>query len=450
MDTVLKRAFVGFLLVAACTEFAPRDELEDVGVDTFDAGDAGFDAFDAGCTDPPIGECPPLCLRERVVVGVFNDLVGGRVVNLNAQWTCDNLYVLDGETYLEGDTVITIRPGTIIEGTAGAALVATADARVEALGTAEAPIVMRSETSARWRGLYLLGRAPVSVGEGETTDRVERLQQDRAEYGGTDPSHDCGTLNYVRIENGSEAAGGAEAESLFLGGCGDATEIDFVHVDQSRHDAIQINGGGFAVRHVVLSLGREDGVQWDLGWNGTLQYVVAHMTATSESALQAESPIDSSVRRSNVVVANMTTIGSTSNDHAVNLNGSALLLGNSIFVGYNEIMEREDRHTREFGLIDVDVRNNIISPRLDEYFDNAEVDRAFAPPMNGNEATDPMLPSTGTDEILGRSPSWRPGGTAATTVQGALPDSVDPTDYSGAIDPDPDVPEWTEGWTVFR
>ncbi|NIS32945.1 MAG: hypothetical protein GWO04_24640, partial [Actinobacteria bacterium] len=46
----------------------------------------------------------------------------------------------------------------------------------------------------------MLGRAPINVTGG--TNIIEGLDpsESRGEYGGDDGAHDCGTLNYVRIE----------------------------------------------------------------------------------------------------------------------------------------------------------------------------------------------------------------------------------------------------------
>ena len=73
--------------------------------------------------------------------------------------------------------------------------------RINAIGTAQAPIVFTSDQPigqrgrGDWGGLIVNGRAPVNLegGEGEG-------EGDTGVYGGTNPNDSSGVLRYVRVE----------------------------------------------------------------------------------------------------------------------------------------------------------------------------------------------------------------------------------------------------------
>ncbi|MFT5459556.1 MAG: hypothetical protein ACI9K2_006071, partial [Myxococcota bacterium] len=127
--------------------------------------------------------------------------------------TADNVYLLRGGVFIGDDqasTVLTIEPGVTIygESSTDGMLAVTRNSRIEALGTADAPIVFTSSkevgTRARgdWGGLIINGNAPVnSCGadfEGELCEAFG--EGGTGFYGGNDPADNSGTLTYVRVE----------------------------------------------------------------------------------------------------------------------------------------------------------------------------------------------------------------------------------------------------------
>lgn len=68
-------------------------------------------------------------------------------------WTSGNTYVLDGFVFVNEGDVLTIEPGTVIKGASGSgtdasALVVARGGKIQANGTAEAPIVFTFEADA--------------------------------------------------------------------------------------------------------------------------------------------------------------------------------------------------------------------------------------------------------------------------------------------------------------
>lgn len=230
-------------------------------------------------------------------------------------WTCDEVYVLTGITFVNSGT-LTIEPGTTILGGAGSALVIDKGATLDAVGTADAPIVMTSINVASnpargdWGGLALLGTAPTNIGEGV----AEGFADDPPTYGGSDAGHNCGALRYVRVEwAGNEISPGNELNGITFFACGTATSVDHVQVHMGLDDGIEMFGGSFDLDHVVVTGAADDSVDCDQGFSGSLDHVFIHQDPTvGDNCLEwsnqgndfAATPLTSPS------ISNMTCIGS--------------------------------------------------------------------------------------------------------------------------------------------
>ncbi len=204
-------------------------------------------------------------------------------ITSSTTWTADHVYVLRQSTivYVEGDAVLKIDPGTTVVGEPESALVITRDARIDARGRADAPIVFTSASPAGqrrpgdWGGLVLLGDAVVNK---PLPRQIEGVLDDepRAQYGGSDDSSNCGALDFVRIEfAGFEVFEGNELNALTLGGCGTSTFIRHVQVHRGLDDGIEIFGGTVDLKWVVITGAGDDSLDWDEGWRGRAQFVLA-------------------------------------------------------------------------------------------------------------------------------------------------------------------------------
>ena len=227
---------------------------------------------------------PDFTCERNACFGLTEDAPRRRIwdrdITEDTTWFADTVYELREPIFVEGGATLEIRPGTRIEGARPeAALIVTREGRVHAEGRPNAPIVFTSSRRAGarragdWGGVALLGRAPVNAG----VPNLDGLPRDhRTLYGDTvpDPEHDCGTLAYVRIEFGGYTfSPGAELDGLTLAGCGDRTEVGYVQVHLSRHDGVSVLGGTVGLRHLVISLSRDDSLHWDQGWRGWAQHV---------------------------------------------------------------------------------------------------------------------------------------------------------------------------------
>ncbi len=216
------------------------------------------------------------------------DIVAGETYD----WTADNDYYLTGLVYVDEGATLNIDPGTIIrftEETGGdntSALIVTQDAQINAVGTADDPIIFTAEADTvnsgllptdwgLWGGVILLGNAPAEKG-GVTSDiNIEGVdsEETRAVYGGNDPADNSGTLQYVSIRYTGVGIGpNSEIQGLTLGGVGNGTTIDHIDIYSSNDDGIEIFGGTVNLTYASVAFATDDAFDFDEGWRGNLQF----------------------------------------------------------------------------------------------------------------------------------------------------------------------------------
>jgi hypothetical protein len=306
------------------------------GGEDWTAGWTAYPADGSGVTETAADGCPALDARE--VVMVSEDLT------TPTAWTCDKLYVLAAPIYVSAE--LSIAPGTVIRGDNGpSTLVITTAGRIDAVGTAAAPIVFTSakptdRQPGDWGGLVLLGNAPLNVAGG--TENIEGLEptEARGQYGGTDPSHDCGTLEYVRIEYAGYVFGDDnELNGLTLGGCGAGTTVDYVQVHLGLDDGVELFGGTASISHVVVTRVGDDSLDWDEGWTGSAQFFIAQQDNVGNRTIEADNleEMRDATPRSAPRIWNATLIGAGQDDQqGMRLReGTAAEIANTIMMGFD-------------------------------------------------------------------------------------------------------------------
>jgi hypothetical protein len=120
----------------------------------------------------------------------------------------------------------------------------------------------------------ILGNAPVNTLDAGHQPEVEGLLTG-GKYGGAAPDDDSGILKYVRVEySGTKIGPNNELNGITFGGVGSKTVVDFVQVRQSADDCFEFFGGTVNAKHLVCQYNEDDGIDWDNGWTGKLQFVV--------------------------------------------------------------------------------------------------------------------------------------------------------------------------------
>ena len=196
-------------------------------------------------------------------------------------------YLITGVLQMEAGTVLRIPAGTTIRVSpvgVGAYVAIKQGARIEANGTAEAPIVFTSNAanpaSGDWGGLVICGFAPInSTEDGSTETAITEVGQ--LSYGGNNPQDDSGVINYVRVEyTGGAINGNAELNGVSLYGVGSETILDYVQVYLGSDDGFEFFGGTVNASHLSVVGSEDDSIDWTEGFIGTLTDVyIKHNTA---------------------------------------------------------------------------------------------------------------------------------------------------------------------------
>ena len=252
--------------------------------------------------------------------------------------------ILQATLFVKNGAILTILPGTIIRGqprqaavvpgsTVGApgAVIVTQNGRINAVGTATAPIIWTTAaidnnndgiaddlrapigfkdewtpgdtflddtpTTAPiapldkagnanlqlWGSLVILGNAPTNladlcgVGFGKCT--VEGLTVPGypvadCTYGGAEPHDNSGTLKYNSLRYGGDEIGNSnELNGLSLAGVGDGTTIDNVEVFANFDDGFEWFGGTVNGSHLAVFFQGDDSFDLDEGYTGVNQFL---------------------------------------------------------------------------------------------------------------------------------------------------------------------------------
>lgn len=211
-------------------------------------------------------------------------------ITANTTWNSNTTYQLRGFVYVASGATLTIQPGTIIRGAGidddpaglrrGGTLIVMQGAKVEAVGTAQQPIVFTSSRAAgqrsygNWGGIVLIGKAPHNRQASQTTEGGTGVQL------GTynEPTDNSGTLRYVRIEFAGIALtneANSEINGLTMYGVGSGTTIDHVQVSYSGDDSYEWFGGTVNAKYLVAYRGFDDDFDTDWGYTGKVQFGVS-------------------------------------------------------------------------------------------------------------------------------------------------------------------------------
>jgi len=206
-------------------------------------------------------------------------------ITTDATWETGKVYILQSRIAVLDGVTLTIEPGVIVKGEAGTGPNATAlliaqGAKLMAEGTAIADEITPEQVASGdfkspnldltangyWGGLLVMGKAPISVSEGNTA-QIEGIPStdENGLYGGDDPNDNSGVIKYVSLRHGGSNIGeGNEINGLTLGGVGSGTVIENVEVVANQDDAVEWFGGTVDASNVVVVYAGDDGLDADV------------------------------------------------------------------------------------------------------------------------------------------------------------------------------------------
>ena len=232
---------------------------------------------------------------------------------------------------------LTIDAGVNILAEDDGSLLVTRGSKLEAVGTAAAPITFSSRLDpdfdglGEWGGVIIQGFAPqfgagntgACFGSGTVCNIVGEGGTVVGNYGGNDPADDSGALRYVRIAEGGKVAGpDNEINGLTLQGVGHATTLEYIQVHGNLDDGIEWFGGTVNAKYLVLTNNDDDSLDYDEGYQGNIQHAIIRMdqvkAAPSGSndprGIEANSSDAQYVPQTSATLANILIIGGPLNE----------------------------------------------------------------------------------------------------------------------------------------
>jgi len=261
---------------------------------------------------------------------------------IDADLELDNTkdYFIDGTVLIADGATLTIPKCTRLEGSPApdpGILVAQRGGRIEAIGTADEPILFTSSQAAgdraagQWGGVVLLGQAPITRAGGAAESIYEGLTDEAFTYGGTDEADDSGTLQYVRIEfGGFEIIPDKEVNGLSMAGVGSGTTIDHVMVSNTLDDCFEWWGGTVTADHLVCNNPGDDYFDGDEGWQGGGEFWFGRraqfaISSDDPNGLEQDSINSGETPRSNWAFSNVTLCGTGEDSGAPSLSFGMVL-----------------------------------------------------------------------------------------------------------------------------
>jgi hypothetical protein len=323
---------------------------------------------DCGC--PPVNTRPTVDLSTLATGGVLNAT--------NTVLTCNNNYLIKEKIYVDDNKSITINPGTVLLGRdlnspgggQASALVVQRGGQIIAAGTPTCPIIFTAEdditsdnilgnynnnpggvNGGKWGGLLVCGKAPNNLltapsspnndagfqvaGQPAGTGAPEGISNAEADsrtwYGGSDPNDNSGIIRYVSVRHaGDIISAGNELNAITLCSVGRGTTVDHIEVSSYADDGVEVFGGTVNLKYVSLLWGDDDGLDYDQGWTGNVQFIFSLKRSTpgnalSDNGIEADGDDNTTnvAQRSHPVIYNGTWIGTYENAGTADNSGDA-------------------------------------------------------------------------------------------------------------------------------
>lgn len=265
--------------------------------------------------------------------GVADAVLTGQITE-DMTLTNSEIWTLDGRVTVTNGATLTIEPGTIIKALPGqeanaSVLIIARGAKIEANGTASAPIIFTSSTDnielgqtagtnlsendrGLWGGVIVLGRASASLSGDAPENQIEGIPASDTNglYGGTNNADNSGTLNYISIRHGGTLIGdGNEINGLTLGGVGSGTTISNIEVVGNVDDGIEWFGGSVNGSNLLVWAQGDDGLDIDEAFSGTVLNAMVIAGDISDHSLEIDGPAGSLT--GSFTIDGLTLIGNT-------------------------------------------------------------------------------------------------------------------------------------------
>ena len=208
--------------------------------------------------------------EENTITPVQGELTGSITANRTLAY---GNYTLNGIVTIESGVTVTFDAGSTITANAANgvdALVVKNGGKLIMNGTASQPIVMTepSAVPGSWGGIIMYGDAPIN-GSGATTTRASEDGLNLM-YGGTNATHNGGTLRYVRVEYAGKKItdGTSEMNGFSFYSVGSGTILENLVSYKGADDGFEFYGGTVSANNLISYGNFDDSFDWQDGWKG--------------------------------------------------------------------------------------------------------------------------------------------------------------------------------------
>lgn len=280
-------------------------------------------------------------------------LQGAQLANLTLSNA--NNYLVRGKFEMVAGTTLTIPAGTYLFGEKATTgyIVIDRGAKIVVNGTKAQPVVFTSDQDPTVGGMapgdnggiVIHGRAIANCANTAAGDSCTS-EGGAGYFGGGNDADNSGSIQYLRIEySGKELSPNNELNSLTMNAVGSGTSIEYVQAHLGSDDAFEWFGGTGRAKHLVATGQDDDGLDWQLGFRGRVQFaVVQQYPGRGDKGIEADNSEFNfaAPNRSNPILVNLTLIGTnppTAGAGTTNLGihlrrGTAGTILNSVILGF--------------------------------------------------------------------------------------------------------------------
>jgi hypothetical protein len=448
------------LALFACSGEDPEPKDSGEGdADTDSDADADADADGDADSDIPEAEC----VDEGGACLLSGEYTTSMRLTADKPWLLRSGVLIGDDT---NETILEIEPGTTVYGESAtdAVLIIRRGSKIYAEGTASSPIVFTSDqlegSRARgdWGGLVLNGRAPINACIDGTLPCEAEGEGNTGTYGGDDWTDSSGALSYVVVEFvGTEVSPDNEVNGISMQAVGSGTSLDYVQIHQSLDDCIEFWGGAATVKHLVCTGPGDDGIDFDLGYQGKIQFAVVQQGwGGGNNGIEADNNPDDHAAEPDTTpwVSNVTLIGLSdleeSNFGALFRRGFHPTMANVAIDGFSDACLAIRDQTTYDGFADgtASLTHSVIAcdnsyEESDEETEDGTEEGVFEAEGSGNSIVSDLGLKDAFDVD---APDFRYDSDSPLASGGEVPaDSwFEDVSYVGAFD---GTTDWTAGWT---
>ncbi|SEP16648.1 hypothetical protein SAMN05444671_2846 [Flavobacterium sp. CF108] len=185
-------------------------------------------------------------------------------------------YTLKGMIKVSNGATLTFEAGSTItcdKSTGQNGLVILNGGKLIANGTADAPIVFteKSKIGGAWAGIIMYGDAPI-VNSATAPAPQTAVSEDGLglTYGGSNPTHNGGSLKYVRVEYAGQVitSNSKENNGFSFYSVGSGTVLENLVSYKGNDDGFEFYGGTVSLKNSISYGNSDDSFDWQDGWRG--------------------------------------------------------------------------------------------------------------------------------------------------------------------------------------